>query len=59
MHNSRISDFGALEQSMDFRIDDIANLNRSMCLSISAYILSNYVFMHSSQSLMYYIIDKL
>ncbi|MCI80040.1 TGACG-sequence-specific DNA-binding protein TGA-2.1-like, partial [Trifolium medium] len=30
IHPSRLSDFGAIEQSLGFRIEDAMNLSRSM-----------------------------
>jgi len=36
IHPSRISDFGALEQSLGFRVEDAMNLSRSMLLTFGS-----------------------
>lgn len=33
VHPSRISEFGGIEQSLGFRVEDVINLSRSMLLT--------------------------
>lgn len=44
IHPSRISEFGALEQSLGFRVEDAMNLSRSMLLAFRSLFLTPFCF---------------